>query len=153
MKLLVVLSCLLCLVSCSHTAIAPVCTPEGTPAVVRIPKARYGKEVEPEALKSVLEAIGEPLKEPGSAAPEASAAGRGIAEVGLVGPYGDVKTKKGGRFVGFFPVVVIRSTLPPDQVDRAAGILAAACYRSAKKSFDVYPTSDLLDKPKPKPKP
>ena len=151
MKFWALWGCSLCLVSCVHTAIAPVCTPEGVPAVIRVPKARYGEKAKPEVVKAMDEKIAKNLASPGAPPSSPPQPVTGSTQIGVVGIVGDVKTKKGERFVGYSPMIVIRSTLPADQIDRAAGVIAANWYRSAKKSYDVYPITDFADAPKKKP--
>jgi hypothetical protein len=150
MKYWALMICTCFLSSCVHTAIAPICTPEGAQAVIRIPNARYGEKVSPEALRAVDEKIEKGIILPGGGS-QSSKPDPGFTQAGLIGLYGDVKTKRGERFVGYCPVVVIRSTLPAAQVDRAAGVIAASSYRSAKKSFQVIPITDLVENPKKKP--
>lgn len=151
MKKWALLACTGFLVSCVHTAIAPICTPEGAQAVIRIPGVRHGQKATPEDLAKVDQKIAKGLVVPGTSNSETPEKSPGSTEIGLIGLYGDVTTKQGERFVGYCPMVVIRSTLPADQVDRAAGVLAAASYRSAKKSYEVRPLSDFVENPKKKP--
>ncbi len=138
-----------CLTSCVHTALAPVCTPEGAPAVIRIPGLRYGQKPAPSDLKKIFDKVEKKLEIPG--AHDAPQQNTGLTEIGAVGIFGDVETKKGERFVGYMPMIIIKSTLPAEQVDRAAGVLAAGFYRSALKSYEVCPITDLVKKPDKKP--
>lgn len=146
MKILLLLLPVLFLSSCVHTAIAPVATPEGVPVVIRVPGARWGKEVNADRIAVIdlkvdkeiakqIGSVGEVKKDPA------------ILAAGPVGFYGDVRSKRGEKFIGYAPMIFIRSTYPPEAVDRAAAQLAAAYYRAAKKHFQVIPITEIASKP------
>jgi hypothetical protein len=144
------LACLTwCLSSCVHTAIAPVCTPEGAQAVIRIPGLRYGQRPTPSDLQKVSQTVEKKLDIPGANTRQQK--DTGLTKVREIVIFGDAETKKGERFVGYMPTIVMQSTLPAEQVDRAAGVLAAGFYRSALKSYKVFPVTDLAQKPTSKP--
>lgn len=151
MKYWTLLVCTLCLVSCVHTAVAPVCTPEGVPAVVRIPNARHGDKVNPAVVNAMNDKIDKGLVPPGMPSAEPAKPVGGSTQVAIMWFASDFTTKKGERMMGYVPMVAIRSSLPADQVDRAAGVIAAAWYRSADKRYDVYPISNFVKQPQKKP--
>ena len=130
--------------SCVHTALAPVSTPDGVPVVIRVPGVRVGQNPTTAQIGVIDAKVSQDLKK--DSAPEKP--DPAILGVGSVGRYGEVTTKRGEKFVGYMPFVVVRSTYPPEVVERAAGMAAAAYYRSAKKHFQVVPLTDLKTKPK-----
>lgn len=148
MKVLSALLSVLFLSSCIHTAIAPVANPQGVPVVVRVPGVRAGQKATPAQIAAIDKKVEQTILGKSTPAKPDPA----IIEAGALGFYGDVKTKQGERFVGYMPAVFIRSTYPPEAVDRAAGQAAAAYYRGAKKHYQLTPISDLQSQPK-KPKP
>ncbi len=150
MKVLFALLSAVFLSSCVHTAIAPVATPQGVPVVIRIPGARVGVKAKPEQIAAIDSKVEQAIV--GKSGQAETAKDPAIIAAGPVGFFGDVTTRKGEKFVGYSPAIVIRSTYPPDAVDRVAGQVAAAYYRAAKKHFDVRPITDFANKPsKPKP--
>lgn len=143
MKIPLVLFTTVFLSSCVHTAFSPVANPEGVPVVIRVPGARAGKIVDRKQIAAIDNKVEQEIS-------GKSAAGKPdprIVGIGTIGAYGDVKTKKGERFVGYLPMIVVRSTYPPEMVDRATALTAAAYYRAAKKHYTVVPISDLAEKP------
>lgn len=143
MRTMCVLLLVVCLASCVHTAIAPVADPNGVPVVVRVPGAKVGKKATPEQIAAIdrkveQEVVGK--TEEGKPDPA-------IISIGPVGFYGDMTTKSGEKFVGYVPLIMIRSTYPADVVDRVAGRIAVAYYRAAKKHYKVIPVTDLKNRP------
>jgi len=103
------------------------------------------------ATVAQLTAIDKKVDKGMAASPEAPARDPRILDARMVGVVGDMTTKSGRRFFGYAPFILIRSTYPAEVVDRAAGLAAAAAYRSAKKSYELIPITDIADKPKKKP--
>ncbi len=64
-----------------------------------------------------------------------------------MGKYGEVITKRGEKLPVYLPFIVVSSTYPPEMVDRAAGQLAAAYYRAAKKRYQMVPMTELKEQP------
>ncbi len=132
--------------SCVHTAISPVANPEGVPVVVRVPGARPGQKA-PQTLIAAINAKVD--KELAGNSPQEKP-DPGIIGIGTVGIVGDMKKKGGEEFVGYAPMIVIRSTYPAETVDRATALTAAAYYRAAKKHFQLIPVTELASKPQAK---
>ncbi|GAA5119931.1 hypothetical protein JIN84_21095 [Luteolibacter yonseiensis] len=148
MKHALVLLCAALLPSCIHTSVAPVANPEGVPVVIRIPGVRPGQKPAKEHIAAMEKKIEEGIV--GKSAP--AKPDPAVLAMGTIGRFGEVRTKRGEKFAAYAPMVVIRSTYPEEMVDRAAGLTAAAYYRSAKKHFQVTPVTELASPP-PKNKP
>jgi hypothetical protein len=133
--------------SCVHTAIAPVASPDGVPVVIKIPGVRAGQKAERYQISALESKIQKGMI--GNSAPVKP--DPAVVSIGTVGKIGEVTTKRGEKFVAYAPLIVIRSTHPEEAVDRAAGLTAAAYYRSAKKQFQVIPVTELAASPKKKP--
>ena len=137
----------LLLVSCTnvHQAIVPLTDPAGSPVAVVVP----GVDPEGEPKKSQIVGVAEGLIEhfkpddvsrkylPGFVKEEDS--------FGLVvkGPHGTLATKNGKKFYGYAPFISVAATAPAADVERAATLIAADVYRSAKKRYQIYPQSAL----------
>lgn len=152
MKFLTVFLTAVFLSSCVHTAVAPVANPQGAIVVLRVPGVKVGKkptEAQVAAINKKVENAFPDVPAP----PEGGAAvDPGIIDLRIIGFATDMETKRGEKFVGYVPMIVVRSTYPPDAVDRAAAMTAGAYYRAAKKHYDLIPITDLKTKPKnPKP--
>lgn len=144
-QLVLLLSALLC--SCVHTSLAPVANPQGLPVVIRVPGAKVGQKVDPERIAAIDRKVDREIT--GKNQPQIQ--DPAILDARTIGFVGDMKTKRGLKFVGYAPFILIRSTYPAELVDRAAGQAAAAFYRGAKKHYELIPVSELETKsPKPK---
>ena len=137
------------LASCAHTAVSPISTPSGEPVVIGI----RGVPKDGQPKRSQLMAINETLLEgitPQTVVwkyfPELE--GKGSAEIGVIGAVGEAKTKSGKTIDAYVPIVVVRATAPPARVEEAAGKIGADLYRRAQKAGDVYPMSQIADRPK-----
>lgn len=123
---------------------SPVASPAGVPVVIRVPGVKAGQKAKQEQISAINQRV---EKELARNAPATKPDPR-ILTVGTVGPVGDVKSKKGERFVGYMPVVVVRAAYPAEAVDRAAGLIAAAYYRAAQKHYKVVPVTELANQPR-----
>ncbi len=137
------------LASCAHTAIAPVSTPSGEPVIIGIRGVPKGGEPK----RSQVMAINETLLE--GTTPETliwkyfpELEGKGDAAVIVTGLVGEAKTKSGKTIAAYVPLVVMRATAPPARVEEAAAKMGADLYRRAQKAGDVYPISQIADRPK-----
>lgn len=141
---LVLLSSAFLFTSCVHTAVSPVANPEGVPVVIRVPGVRAGEKPSAEKIQKIDQKVNQEITKNMPTAPEDP----GIIMMGTLGAVGDVKTKRGEKFVGYMPLIVIRSIYDPEIVDRAAAKVAAAYYRAAKKHYQLVPFSEIESKPK-----
>ena len=73
---------------------------------------------------------------------------KGDAAVIVTGLVGEAKTKSGKTIAAYVPLVVMRATAPPARVEEAAAKMGADLYRRAQKAGDVYPISQIADRPK-----
>jgi hypothetical protein len=144
-RLLVLLLACVC-ASCVHTAAAPMATPSGEPAVIRVPGVAKGQQAKP----SQLLAIDEQLLEGVTAEtlvwryfPDLE--GKVSAEATLMGIVGDLETKGGREFHGYVPIIVLRANAPAARVEAAAARMAVDLYARAKKISEVYRLSQLAD--------
>ncbi|MCW1922274.1 hypothetical protein OKA05_06895 [Luteolibacter arcticus] len=135
--------------SCAHTAISPVSTPSGEPVIIGIRDVPKGGEPK----RSQIMAINETLLE--GTTPETliwkyfpELEGKGDAGVVITGLIGEAKTKSGKTIDAYVPIVVMRATAPHARVEEAATKMGADIYRRAKKAGDVYPISQLAERPK-----
>jgi len=141
---LLLLAC--CLASCVHTAAAPMSTPSGEPAAMRVRGVAKGRQ----AMPSQLLAIDEQLLAGVTAEtlvwryfPDLE--GKVSAEATLMGIVGDLETTSGKQFHGYVPIVVLRANAPAARVEEAAARMAVDLYARAKKISEVYPLSQLAD--------
>lgn len=111
--------------------------------VIRVPGARVGEEVSKERVMAIDQKVEKEFTGKG----DQSQPDPGIVAIGTVGVVGDVKTKRGEKFVGYMPLIVLRSVYEPEQVDRAAARIAAAYYRAAKKHYRLIPITEIESKP------
>jgi hypothetical protein len=137
------------LASCAHTAISPVSTPSGEPVILGIRGVPKGGEPK----RSQIMAINETLLE--GMTPQTliwkyfpELEGKGDAGVVVTGLVGKAKTKSGKTIDAYVPLVVMRATAPPARVEEAAAKMGADLYQRAKKAGDVYPASQIADRPK-----
>ena len=137
------------LASCAHTAIAPVSSPSGEPVLIGVRDVPKGSKPK----RSQIMAINETLME--GMTPQTliwkyfpELEGKGDAAVTVVGVVGEAKTKSGKVIDAYVPLVVMRATAPPARVEEAAAKMGADLYRRAKKAGDVYPASQIADRPK-----
>lgn len=149
MKHLLALLLALCLPSCVHTAAAPVATPSGEPVAIRVPDVPTGASAKPSQLMAIDERLLEGVTSETLVwryFPDLE--GRVTARATLVGIVGEVKTKRGRTIHAYVPIVVIQSDAPAPRVEDAAKRMAVDLYRRAKKTCEVYPLSEIADKPK-----
>ena len=137
------------LASCAHTAVSPVSTPSGEPVLIGIRNVPKGEKPK----RSQVMAINETLLE--GMTPETlvwkyfpELEGKGSADLTVMGPVGKAKTKSGKEIDAYVPIIAMRATAPPARVEEAAAKLGADLYRRAKKAGDVYPASQIADRPK-----
>lgn len=151
MKLVLVFLAAAFLSSCVHTAVAPVANPQGAIVALRVPGVKVGKKPTEAQVTAINKKVENAFPDVPASGGSAGADPR-ILDLKIIGFATDMETKRGQKFVGYIPMIVVRSTYPPDAVDRAAAITAAAYYRAAKKHYDLIPVTDLKTKPKnPKP--
>jgi hypothetical protein len=149
MKHLLALLLALCLASCVHTAAAPVATPSGEPVAIRVPDVPTGGSAKPSQLMAIDERLLEGVTSETLVwryFPDLE--GRVTARATLVGIVGEVKTKRGRTIHAYVPIVVLQSDAPAPRVEDAAKRMAVDLYRRAKKTCEVYPLSQIADKPK-----
>lgn len=136
------------LVSCTHTALAPITTPAGVPIAIRVPDVPLGGQARP----SQVLAIDEKLLD--GVTPETliwkyfpELEGRGSAAAGLVGVVGEVKTKGGKQIHIYLPLVAMQADAPAARVDEAATKMGRDLYQRARKTCEIYPLSEISDAP------
>ena len=139
----------LCLVSCLHTAVAPLLSPAGEPIAIRVPGVAKGEK----AKLSQLMAIDEKLLAGVTSEtlvwkyfPELE--GKGSPKAQLFGIVGEVKTKRGESIYAYIPAVAVQAPAPASRVEEAAGKLATDLYQRAKKTCEIYPASQIAKLPK-----
>jgi len=135
--------------SCAHTAISPISTPSGEPVIIGIRDVPKGGDPK----RSQVMAINETLMEGTTQQtliwkyfPELE--GRGDAAATVAGAVGEAKTKTGKTIDVYVPLVIMRATAPAARVEEAAAKMGADLYRRALKAGDVYPMSQIADRPK-----
>lgn len=149
MKHLMSLLLALCLASCVHTAAMPLTTPSGEPVVIRVPNVPAGGQAKPSQLMAIDEQLLEGVTSDTLVwryFPDLE--GQITARATLMGIVGEVKTKRGQTIQAYVPIVVLQSDAPAPRVEDAAKRMAVDLYRRAKKTCDVYPLSQIADKPK-----
>jgi len=137
------------LASCAHTAVAPVSTPSGEPVLIGIPNVPKGEKPKRSQVMAINETLLEGMTHQTliwKYFPELE--GKGDAKATVLGLVGQVKTKKGKVIDAYVPLVAIRATAPPARVEEAAAKMGADLYRRAQKAGDVYPASQIADRPK-----
>jgi hypothetical protein len=148
MKWLLLLILALGLASCGHTALAPITTPSGVPVAIRVPDVPVGGEARPSQVLAIDEKLLEGVTSETliwKYFPELE--GRGTASVVLVGVVGEVETKRGKRIHIYLPLVAMEADAAAARVDEAAAAMGRDLYQRAKKSFEVYPLSEISDQP------
>lgn len=135
--------------SCAHTAVAPVSTPGGEAVVIRIPGVPKGGEVKRSQVMAIEEQLMDGLT--GDTLiwryfPELE--GKGEAAATVIGAVGETRTKKGESFHAYLPLVVVHATAPVERVEEAAAKMAVDLYKKVRKTADVYPMSQLAERPK-----
>lgn len=134
----------MCLVSCVHTAVAPLMSPAGEPIAIRVPGVQAGEEAKPSQLMAVDEKLFAgvtPQTLVWKYFPELE--GKGAPKAQLVGAVGKMKTKRGEWIYGYVPLVAVQAPAPAPRVEEVAGKLATDLYQQAKKNFEVYPASQI----------
>lgn len=150
MKEVLTLLLALCLASCVHTAAAPVSTPSGEPVAIRVPGVPTGASAKPSQLMAIDEQLLDGVTSETLVwryFPDLE--GRVTARATLVGVVGEVITKRGRTIHAYVPIVVLQSDAPAPRVEDAAKRMAVDLYRRAKKTYDVYPLSQIADNPNP----
>ena len=134
--------------SCAHTAISPISAPSGEPVIIGIrgvPKGEKPKRSQVMAInETLLEGI-TPQTLIWKYFPELE--GQGEAAVVITGLVGEAKTKSGKSIDAYVPIVVMRATAPAARVEEAAGKMGADLHRRALKAGEVYPLSQIADRP------
>lgn len=150
MKWLLLLTLVLGLGSCTHTALAPITNPAGVPVAIRVPDVPLGGQARPSQVMAIDEKLLEGVTRETLVwkyFPELE--GRGSADATLVGVVGEVKTKSGKRIHIYLPIVAMQADAPAARVDEAAMKMGRDLYQRAKKTCEVYPVSEIADAPSP----
>lgn len=116
--------------------------------VIEVPNAKVGTQTPQSKILAIDETMITALKgKPVTLAyfPQADGTSE-IAELRTFGVFGDLETKSNRKFVGYAAFVMIQSTQPQDQVDRAAAQAASDFYQVAKRNYKLVPASQLREK-------
>jgi hypothetical protein len=148
MKWLLLLILALGLASCTHTALAPIASPAGVPIAIRVPDVPVGGKARPSQLLAIDEELLKGMTRETliwKYFPELE--GRGAADVSLVGVFGEVTTKRGKQIQIYVPLLMMEADAPAARVDEAATRMGRDLYQRAKKTYEIYPVTDIANAP------
>ena len=148
MKWLLLLIFALGQVSCTYTALAPIASPAGEPIAIRVPDVPVGGKARPSQLLAIDEELLKGMTRETliwKYFPELE--GRGSADVSLVGVFGEVSTKRGKQIHIFVPLVLMEADAPAARVEEAATRMGRDLYQRARKTYEIYPVSDIANVP------
>jgi hypothetical protein len=148
MKWLLLLTLALGLVSCTHTALAPITSPAGVPIAIRVPDVPIGGEARPSQVLAIDEKLLDGVTRETliwKYFPELE--GRGSAGATLVGVVGEVKIKSGKTVHIYLPLVAMQADTTAARVDEAATQMGRDLYQRAKKTCEIYPITEISDAP------
>ncbi len=148
MKWLLLLIFALGQVSCTYTALAPIATPAGVPIAIRVPDVPVGGKARPSQLLAIDEELLKGMTRETliwKYFPELE--GRGSADVSLVGVFGEVTTKRGKQVQIYVPLVMMEADASAARVEEAATRMGRDLYQRAKKTYEIYPVSEIANVP------